>query len=184
MRNTDLVIAVDDQACMNLARLFNDPVGKEYLASNGVSDNIINSLPLLGISGISNLLSSIKFAKYFELTNKDSVFTIFTDSMDLYGSRLQELQAENGPYTRENAVRDYHAHLRGVTTDNMLELSYTERKRIHNLKYFTWIEQQGKESAELNAQWYDYPEYWTSIQKQVGKIDELINDFNKQVAEN
>ena len=169
---------------MNLIRLFNEPAGKEYLASNGVSDDIINSLPLLGISGVSNLISALKFAKYYELSNKDSVFTIFTDSMDLYGSRLKELESAHGAYTRENAVRDYHSHLRGATTDNMLELTYTERKRIHNLKYFTWIEQQGKKSAELNAQWYDYPEYWTSIQNQVDKIDELINDFNKQVGLN
>jgi len=184
VRNTDLVIAVDDQTCMNLIRLFNEPTGKEYLASNGVSDKIINNLPLLGISGVSNLISAIKFAKYYELSEKDSVFTIFTDSMDLYGSRLKELESTHGTYTRENAIRDYHAHLQGATTDNMLELSYTERKRIHNLKYFTWIEQQGKESTELNAQWYDYPEYWSSIQSQVGKIDELINDFNKQVGVN
>lgn len=184
VRNTDLVIAVDDQVCMNLSRLFNEAEGKKYLVSNGVSESLIERLPLLGISSISNLISAIKFAKYFELTSKDSVFTIFTDGMDLYESRLEELRQEHGPYSRENAIRDYHASLHGATTDNMIELTYTERKRIHNLKYFTWIEQQGKESSELNAQWYDYPEYWTSIQSQVEKIDELINDFNKQVAIN
>jgi hypothetical protein len=63
----------------------------------------------------------------------------------------------------------------------MLELNYHDRKRIHNLKYFTWIEQQKKDLQELNAQWYD-PEYWTSIQQLTPRIDELIEKFNREVA--
>ena len=31
-----------------------------------------------------------------------------------------------------------------MTIDNMEELTYYGRKRIHNLKYYTWVEQQGK----------------------------------------
>jgi cysteine synthase len=180
VRNTDFVVAVDDRFCMNLMRLFNEPAGKEYLSSQGVQSTMIDKLPLLGISGISNLISAVKFAKYYELTKKDCVFTVFTDSMDLYGSRLKELEKEKGAYTRDDAIKDYHAYLKGIATDNMLELSYQARKRIHNLKYFTWIEQQGKDSSELNAQWYDYPEYWTSIQDQLGQIDQLINEFNSK----
>jgi len=182
IRNTDFVTAVDDQFCMNLIRLFNEHAGKDYLSSQGVSDTLIGNLPLLGISSIGNLISSVKFAKYYELTEKDCVFTIFTDSMDLYGSRLKELDEEYGSYTHDDAVKDYHAYLKGITTDNMLELSYKQRKRIHNLKYFTWIEQQGKDVRELKEQWYNYQEYWTSIQNQVGEIDTLINEFNSKTA--
>jgi hypothetical protein len=64
----------------------------------------------------------------------------------------------------------------------MLELSYQDRRRIHNLKYYTWIEQQGKTYEEIQAQWYD-KDYWTSIQKQLPVIDELIDKFNAKVAE-
>ncbi|RMH87367.1 MAG: pyridoxal-phosphate dependent enzyme, partial [Calditrichaeota bacterium] len=96
VRNTDVVIAVDDAACMNLLRLFNEPAGQEYLARIGLSDEQIRALPLIGISGISNLIASIKFARYFELTERDAVITVFTDSMELYGSRLQELREEMG----------------------------------------------------------------------------------------
>jgi hypothetical protein len=63
----------------------------------------------------------------------------------------------------------------------MLELRYPDRKRVHNLKYFTWVEQQGKTYEEIQAQWYQ-PDYWTSIQGQVGEIDELIEAFNARVA--
>lgn len=182
VRNTDFIVAIDDEFCMNLIRLFNEPAGQEYLSSIGVADEKIKNLPLLGISGVSNLLSAIKFAKYYELGAQDTIFTIFTDSMDLYGSRLSELNEKYGQYTRENAIRDYHSYLQGTTTDHMLELTYPERKRIHNLKYFTWIEQQGKDVAELNAQWYEYPDYWISIQNQVEQIDELIKEFNDKVG--
>ena len=181
VRNTDMVVAVDDEFCMNLIRLFNEPVGQEYLVSVGVNDEMIQSLDLIGISGVGNLISAIKFAKYYDLTERDVVFTIFTDSMELYQSRLAELRTQFGDYTRDDAIRDYHRYLMGITTDFMLELTYPERKRVHNLKYFTWIEQQGKEVDELNAQWYDYPEYWTRIQEQMPEIDALIESFNSEL---
>ncbi|HEB11628.1 MAG TPA: hypothetical protein ENI06_10500 [Spirochaetales bacterium] len=63
----------------------------------------------------------------------------------------------------------------------MLELTYYERKRVHNLKYYTWIEQQGKELKELNSQWYDYDNYWSGIHNQVPEMDQLILEFNKKV---
>jgi len=182
VKNTDLVIAIDDNACMNLIRLFNEPEGQKYLASVGVPEETISKLPLLGISGVSNMLSAIKFAKYFELTENDAVFTIFTDSMELYQSRLAEVEGENGKYERETAAVDFNRYLQATTTDYMLELTYPERKRVHNLKYFTWIEQQGQTSEALNEQWYS-PDYWTSIQNSVGKIDELIDDFNQRVTD-
>jgi hypothetical protein len=69
-----------------------------------------------------------------------------------------------------------------VGIDNMLELSYYDRKRIHNLKYFTWIEQQGREVDELNAQWYDYHHYWKSIQAKADEIDTLIIEFNEKTG--
>ena len=68
----------------------------------------------------------------------------------------------------------------GESTDNLLELSYIDRKRIHNLKYYTWVEQQGRTYEELMAQWYD-PEYWTSIHGMDQQIDKLIEEFNERV---
>jgi hypothetical protein len=70
----------------------------------------------------------------------------------------------------------------GQKTDAMIELGHYERKRIHHLKYFTWIEQQGFELDELNSQWYDFPRYWENIQQMTSKIDELITQFNEKVG--
>ncbi len=182
VRNTDVVAAVDDQACMSLIRLFNEPAGRDYLAASDVPAAFIQQLPLLGISGIANLIAAIKFSRYFELNERDVIFTVFTDSMDLYTSRLEELRVAEGPYTREHAIADYHRHLRGLSTDYLLELTQLERKRIHHLKYYTWIEQQGRQLEELQAQWYDYPDYWLAIQNQIGEIDQHIAAFNARVA--
>ena len=182
VKNTDMVIAVDDNSCMNLTRLFNEPEGWGYLRKQGVSDDIISRLPLIGISSIGNLLCSIKFAKYYELTQRDIVMTVWTDSMDLYKTRLEEMHQTHGPYSETEAAKDYHRYLMAASTDHMLELSYYDKRRIHNLKYFTWIEQQGKELSELDAQWHDFPEYWQGIQKQVDEIDGLIGQFNERTG--
>jgi len=182
VKNTDLVIAVDDNNTMGIIRLFNEPAGKKYLREQKVTDDIIEKLPLMGISSIANMIMAIKFAKYYELTEKDIVFTVFTDSMELYGSRLKELEEEHGPYREIDAACDYHQNLKALTTDFMQELTYYDKKRIHNLKYFTWIEQQGKDLEELNAQWYDYENYWGSIHQQASKIDKLIKEFNRRTG--
>jgi hypothetical protein len=68
-----------------------------------------------------------------------------------------------------------------VTTDNLLELSFVERRRVHDLKYYTWVEQQGKTYEEILAQWYD-PTYWTDLHGQAAEIDALITEFNERVG--
>jgi cysteine synthase A len=177
VKNTDLIVAIDDNAVVNLSRLFNEPVGRAYLSKCGVPDKVVGNLDLLGFSGISNVLSAIKMAKYYELGEHDILLTILTDSMELYESRLQEMRQEFGEYTETQAVADYARYLLGESTDHMNELTYDDRKRVHNLKYFTWVEQQGKTYNEIQAQWYD-PDYWTNVQKQVPEIDALIDEFN------
>ncbi|HPL30949.1 MAG TPA: pyridoxal-phosphate dependent enzyme, partial [Anaerolineae bacterium] len=168
--NTDVVVAIDDNAVANLARLFNEPMGRAYLVRMGVPEAIVGQLDLLGFSGIGNVLSACKLAKYYEMTGDDIVLTILTDSMELYGSRLEEMRAELGDYTETQAAADYARWLLGQSTDNMLELRYTDRRRIHQLKYYTWVEQQGRSYQEIQAQWYDRS-YWTGFQGQADEID-------------
>ncbi len=180
-KNTDLVMAIDDNAVVNLARLFNEPAGRAFLARQGVPEETVCSLDLLGFSGISNVLTAIKMAKWYEMGENDVVLTILTDSMELYSSRLREMHAEFGEYSEANASADFARYLKGQSTDNMLELTYPDRRRIHNLKYYTWVEQQGRTYEEIQAQWYDQ-EYWTSVQRQTAEIDALIEEFNAEAG--
>ena len=180
VRNTDFIAAVDDEDPMALIRLFNEPAGRKLLERRGVDPAIVDQLDLLGISSIGNLLACIKTAKWNQLDERDALFTIFTDSMELYGSRLAEARAAEGEYTELMAERDLHLHLLGLKTDHMAELDHWDRNRIHNLKYFTWIEQQQKELDELNAQWFDYRDYWPRHWQRAAEYDALIREFNQR----
>ena len=147
----------------------------------GVDPGFVEQLDSMGISCITNIISAIKFAKYYELTEEDYVVTILTDSMELYGSRLEELTLERGDYTEIDAHKDFQL-LMDTSIENMIELTHYEKKRIHNLKYFTWIEQQGREMDELNQQWYEHETYWENIFSSAPKIDELIMVFYNRVG--
>ncbi|NOZ00267.1 MAG: pyridoxal-phosphate dependent enzyme [Deltaproteobacteria bacterium] len=178
VRNTDVVVAVDDADAMALMRLFNEDAGREFLRGRGVPSNLVDKLDLLGISGMGNLAAAIKAAQWFELNENDILFTVFTDSMELYGSRLEAARREMGPYTPTNAEVDFNVHLRGLKTDSMLELDHWSRRRIHNLKYYTWVEQQGKDVEELNEQWYGFRSYWPARWRMSDTYDRLIDSFN------
>jgi cysteine synthase A len=177
LKNTDIVVGIDDAAVVRLARLFNEPAGRALLARAGVPEDLAARLDLLGFSGICNLVSAVKFARCYELGRRDVVVTVLTDSMELYQSRLAEMSAEFGAYTELDAAADHARYLLGITTDHVRELTYADRRRVHNLKYFTWVEQQGRTYEEITAQWHD-PDYWTGIQSQVPAIDALIGEFN------
>ncbi len=175
-----VLFVVDDQDCMDIYRLFNEPDGKEYLKSIGVKQSDIDNLALFGISGIGNMLSAIKMAKYYEFTEHDVIGTVLTDSAVMYGSRIAELNEMHGSYSVNEAVLDHNLHMLGLKTDNLMELTYADRKRVHNLKYYTWVEQQGKTSEELNALWYDTEGTWDAVHAQAKDLDALIDQFNEE----
>ena len=181
VKNTNVVTAIDDEDPMRILQLFNEPEGQQFLKSAGCSDELIAQLPLLGISGIANLLSAIKTARYFEYTSDDVIVTIATDSVDMYRSRLDEMKTERGAYNTTMAARDYERCLLGQKTDNMRELGYQDQKAVHNLKYFTWVEQQAKDVKDLNALWYDRT-LWDKLFLQVERWDELIREFNDRTG--
>jgi hypothetical protein len=176
-----MVVAIDDNAVVNISRLFNENIGREYLVGKGVPENIVQNLDLLGFSGISNVLSAIKAAKYYEMDENDIILTVLTDSMELYQSRITEMHKEFGTYSHTDAAVDDARWLQGESTDNLLELRYTDRRRIHQLKYFTWVEQQGRTYEEIQAQWYQR-NYWAAFQNQIPEIDALIEEFNVDVG--
>lgn len=181
IKNLDLVVDIDDEDCIRVLRLFNEEKGKNFLKNLKISEDFINNLDLLGISSIANLIGSIKISKYFNFNENDIVITVATDSMELYKSRIVELQQERGEYSLINAEKDFEKVLLSQNIEWILELSYYDKRRIHNLKYFTWIEQRGKRVEELEEQWND--ENYFKIRFNSFKIwDELIKEFNERVG--
>ncbi len=178
VRNTDAVSAIDDEQVMQLLRLFNEPAGKEYLAAQGVKKKTLDLLSSVGISGMCNMVSAVKTAKYYDMDSRDAIFFPLTDSMDLYASRLAEMTEAEGEFTADRAARVYGRVIEGCNPDTYRELSYFDRKQLHNFKYFTWVEQQGKDSDELRELWD--PDFWTELfdESQVKQWDKLIDQFN------
>ncbi|MCJ7441595.1 MAG: hypothetical protein MUO25_08450, partial [Thermoanaerobaculaceae bacterium] len=150
------------------------------LTRRGVPESTVAQLRLLGFSSICNLLASIKTARHYELGTDDVVLTCFTDSVELYRTRLAELTAERGRYDDRQAEVDFERRLLGTTTDHLRELTFPERKAVHNLKYFTWVEQQGKTVEELDALWA--PGFWRDLQARLPEWDAAIAAFNRDTG--
>jgi cysteine synthase len=181
VKNMDLVAGIDDDACMRLLRLFNEKAGKEYLEIQGIPNEIVGKLDLFGISSLANLVGAIKMAKYYEMNERDIIVSIATDSMELYQSRIVELRDREGEYTEIQAAMDFEGGLRNIAIDHMLEMTYWDKKRIHNLKYFTWVEQLGKDVEELDRQWND-DNYWEEKYNSYRDWDKLIQEFNRKTG--
>ncbi len=179
IRNTDMVVAVDDEQTMQLMRLFNEPAGREYLAGRNVSGETMELLDRLGISSICNLVAAVKTARYYDMDSRDVIFIPLTDSMELYRSRMDEMHEEHGAYTVESATGHFERYLMGITPDHVRELTYSDRKALHNFKYFTWVEQQGRNSKDLNRLWDE--DFWDELysEEQVREWDALITQFNE-----
>ena len=95
-----------------------------------------------------------------------------TDGFDRYPSVLRKLDAEVGPMdarTKRGAGSDV---FRGQKTDWLLEGTPGVRRRWHNQKYFTWVEQQGKTVAELRA--LEDPAFWVEHQERAQEIDRAL----------
>ena len=180
VRNTDLVCAIDDDQCLQLMRLFNEEAGQRWLQTQGISEPLVSALPTLGISSICNLIAAIKTARHYELGPRDWIFTPLTDSMELYGSRLREQREIGGPYSHELAARHFGRYLEAVSTDHLRELGYRDHQALHNFKYFTWVEQQGRSVAELRELWD--PDFWCETFAQVAEWDALIGEFNRRTG--
>ena len=178
VRNTDAVAAIDDEDCLRVLRLFNEPAGVEYLSLCAVPSDIRPRLPLLGISSICNLLAAIKTARYYDLGADDVILTVFTDSRALYDSRIEELREELGEYTLIQAARDHAGPLEHQGPSHFRELGYRDRRALHNLKYYTWVEQQGKTVDELEELWD--PAFWESLfGEEPAEFDRMITEFNR-----
>jgi len=180
VKNLDMVVDIDDEFTMHLLRLFNEEEGRKYL-KKFVPEEIVDKLDLLGISSIANIVGAIKMAKYYEMTEHDFIFTVATDSMELYQSRIKELREQYGEYSEIEAAKDFERYLMGITTDWMIEMTYYDKKRMHNLKYFTWVEQQGKTVEELNEQWYN-DNYFIERLESYKEWDKYIKEFNERVG--
>ena len=177
--NTDMVAAISDQHTDRLLLLFNTEVGRRYLVERcGVDAHVVARLGNLGLSSICNLLAAIKVARHDGLGPDDIVLTVATDGAAMYGSEIDKVTARDfaGGFDALAAADTFGRSLAATTTDHLLDLGLAGRKRIFNLGYFTWVEQQGVTVEDFTAR--TRQSFWDGLQALVPAWDAMIDEFN------
>jgi cysteine synthase A len=177
--NMDLLACVDDETCVRVLQLLQE--GGEVLTKHaGLSEADLAAFQCqLGVSGVCNLIGAIKAARALKLGRDDLIVTVATDGFDRYPSVLEALEQREGPQTEAVALRRLGA-LQAVQTDQVQEGTRATRERWHNQKYFTWVEQQGKTVAELNA--LKSQDRWAEEAARIDEIDRLILQARENTA--
>lgn len=181
--NTDVVTAISDRSTDRLNVLFNTDTGRAYLAQRKqVPPAILELLPALGLSSICNVLAAIKTAKHYDFGPEDAVVTVATDGAAMYGTERDKVIPRDflGGFDAVAAGETFAECLMGIEDDHLRELDGTERRRIFNLGYFTWVEQQGVSVAEFEAR--QTQQYWAKLQQILPAWDQMITEFNGRTA--
>ena len=181
--NMDAMICIDDLESKMGLQLLTDPAGKNFLSENTTidSETIEKMSNIFGISGICNLLACIKTARYYDMDENDVLVTVATDNIDRYHSVMKNLDRDYGKIDTTEAYHRLKSIFHGQKMDYIFEGDYLTRQRWHNLKYYTWVEQQGKSVDELNAQMSQ--SYWEKKQQEVPVYDRKIKEYRENLLE-
>ena len=181
--NTDVVVGVSDRATDQLDVLFNTAAGRAWLAGSlGVAPALVDQLVNLGLSSICNAVAAIKVAKLRGLTHDDVIMTVATDGSALYDSeRVRTVRRDfGGELDAAGAAKVFAEHLGAADTAHMIDCTDLDRRRIFNLGYYTWVEQQGVSLADFDAR---RPQaFWQSIRSFVPAWDDAIGEFNARTG--
>ena len=183
--NMDFVVGVSEAATNTLMYLFNHDEGREYLKNHRkVPAETVDQLSSLGYSGICNVLAAIKLAKYYNLDETQAIMTVATDSAEMYHSDYPMILSKyfNDKFDTVAAAETYGQYMLGIAADHLQELSYYDKKRIFNLGYYTWVEQQNVPVEEFNKR--EDPKFWKNLRLEIKEWDEKIINFNRRVNEN
>ncbi len=179
--NNDAVVQIDDMDCKKMLQVISSDVGKDYL-KEFVNPELIEFISdKLGISCIANIIAAIKTAKYYDLQPGENVLTVATDSIERYHSVMDDMTETFGELTRDMAMKRYERIFKYQEPSYFFEGTVENRNRWHNLKYYTWVEQQGKTVEELNLQKTQI--YWEEKADEVEMIDRMINKYKKENKE-
>lgn len=172
--NMDSLMAIDDMDALSGLRLFWEEAGRDTLTRRfGLAEEAVARLAeTLGISGVCNIIGAIKTAKYYNMEADDIVATVATDAMERYRSVMANLRAAHGALDEAGAAAIVDGVYHRAGLDWIMEGGRQARERWHNLKYYTWVEQQGKTVAELDAQ--RDPAWWLAHQARVAEIDRRL----------
>ncbi len=174
VNNMDALMCIDDIECKKgLQLLTEEPGWRTLIDRYGIPEEKVHKLAtIFGISGVCNVLGAIKTARFYGLGPQDLIVTICTDAIDRYHSVMEQMTRTYGRMDETEAAVRLASIFHAQRTDWIREGTRDARRQWHNLKYYTWVEQQGKTVAELDRQ-LD-PAYWHEQQARVAEIDRMI----------
>lgn len=181
--NTDMVIGVTDLASDSLNLLFRNETGRRYLASRRKIDPaLVKRFEDIGISGLANIVAAIKLAKHFDYGPHDVIMTVATDSAVMYASESESFVKRRYPggFDEVNAGEIFSRHLEGVVDDLVMEMRHIDRKRVFNLGYYTWVEQQGVSVEDFDRR--RSQDFWQGLVEEIPLWDRMIQEFNAEVG--
>jgi cysteine synthase len=172
--NMDLLACIDDRECEEGLQLLTEEPGWRVLTDRyGISGEKVEKMSeIFGLSGVCNVLGAIKAVNYYGMGKSDLVVTICTDAIDRYHTEMEKLNRREGPMDETMAYMRMEAVFRRQKLDYIMEGTLEARKRWHHLKYYTWVEQQGKTVEELNAQMSK--EWWQREQDAIQEIEKTL----------
>lgn len=177
--NVDALMCIDDMDCVHGLQLISEQVGRQALVQRyGADATLVERMStMFGISGVCHILGAIKTAKYYGFGKGDVVVTAATDGFDRYPSEMDKLRAREGALDEARAVGRIEGIFHAQKTDWVQDGTRFNRQRWHNLKYYTWVEQQGKTVQELDAQ--RDPAWWEAHQRRVTEIDARLTEVRR-----
>jgi len=177
VNNMDAIACIDDVECKLGLQIFADEGGLKALVNRfGIPQETVDYLKTrLGISSICNIYGAIKAVKHYGFGKDDLVVTIATDGLDRYGSVMDDMRRDYGVVDEVEAIARVRSLFHGLKTDWIFNGTPDNRARWHNLKYYTWVEQQGKTVEELDAQ--KDPAWWEAEQRKVQDIDMRLKEY-------
>jgi hypothetical protein len=175
----DSVMCIDDVDCKLGLQIFADKGGQKTLVERyGMDPALVEQLgQIMGISSLCNIYGAIKTAKHYNMGADDLVVTIATDGMDRYYSVMDDMRRDYGVVDETEAVARVRSLFHGLKTDWVFDGTSDNRQRWQNLKYYTWVEQQGKTVQELDAQ--RDPAWWENEQSIVKDIDSKLLTYRE-----
>jgi len=175
--NMDAIACIDDVDCKLGLQVFADEGGLNALVSRfGIPRETVDYLKTrLGISSLCNIYGAIKAVKHYGFGKGDLVVTIATDGLDRYGSVMDDMRRDYGVVDEVEAVARVRSLFHGLKADWIFDGTPDNRARWHNLKYYTWVEQQGKTVEELDAQ--KDPAWWEAEQHKVQDINARLKQY-------
>ncbi len=172
--NTDGVVQIDDMDCKRMLKVISTKEGQKYLKTIMDSEDVDFMSEKLGISGVANIIAAIKTAKHYDLKEGENIMVIATDSLSRYHSVMDQQE----DMTVETAKRYHERIFLYQEPSYFFEGDRMNKARWHNLKYYTWVEQQGKTVEELNDQ--KEQKYWLNEANKVEEFDKLILEYREK----